>query len=123
MNAIKIYISGPITGIADNNVPAFNAAAAELRARGYEVVNPVESDCECQNVWTEYLKKDIKQMLECDAVVVLNGWNNSRGARLEVYIATCLGLPILEAETMEVVPLDVVVLPAFAISGIMEEKR
>jgi len=27
----RIYLSGPMTGIADYNFPAFNAAAARLR--------------------------------------------------------------------------------------------
>ncbi|MBT9158943.1 MAG: hypothetical protein DDT26_00192 [Dehalococcoidia bacterium] len=39
---MRIYISGPMTGLHDLNFPAFRDAAAKLRAIGYEVVNPAE---------------------------------------------------------------------------------
>lgn len=38
----RVYLAGPMTGIADYNFPAFNAAAARLRAEGFDVVNPAD---------------------------------------------------------------------------------
>lgn len=38
----RVYLAGPMTGIADYNFPAFNAAAARLRAVGFDVVNPAD---------------------------------------------------------------------------------
>ncbi len=38
-----IYISGPMSGLPECNYPAFNAAAAHLRALGYSVENPAEN--------------------------------------------------------------------------------
>ena len=35
----RIYIAGPMTGLPDFNYPAFNAAAARMRALGFEVEN------------------------------------------------------------------------------------
>ena len=35
-----IYISGPITGMIEDNQPAFAAMAARLRADGHTVINP-----------------------------------------------------------------------------------
>ena len=39
----RVYIAGPMTGLPDFNYPAFNAAAAKLRALGLEVLNPAEN--------------------------------------------------------------------------------
>ena len=41
---MRIYIAGPMTGYAEMNFPAFNTAAARVRALGHEAVNPVEID-------------------------------------------------------------------------------
>lgn len=38
-----IYLCGPMTGLPEYNYPAFHAAAAELRAQGWRVVNPAEN--------------------------------------------------------------------------------
>src|SRR5580658_9414091 len=70
-----IYISGPMSGIEDHNFPAFNAAAADLRARGYEVLNPAENDSgSTHHSWEFYMKQDIPNVCKSDAVVTLPGW-------------------------------------------------
>jgi hypothetical protein len=38
----RAYIAGPMTGLPEFNFPAFHAAAASLRARGFEVENPAQ---------------------------------------------------------------------------------
>lgn len=87
------YISGPMTGHEDFNRKAFHEAADRLRDLGHQVVNP--ADVELPDArWEDYMRLDIRLMLLCDQVVVLPGWHESRGARLEVAIATQIGLPI-----------------------------
>jgi len=39
-----IYLSGPMSGLPGFNFPAFHAAAAKLRADGFTVLNPAETD-------------------------------------------------------------------------------
>lgn len=39
---MRIYISGPMTGLPDGNIPAFNAAAERLRTEGHFVINPAD---------------------------------------------------------------------------------
>ena len=89
-----IYISGPMTGLPEFNFPAFNAAAAQLRSLGYEVINPAEFGEGEGKTWADYMRKDIKALMDCTHVAVLPGWENSKGARLEVYLAGQLGMPV-----------------------------
>lgn len=97
---MKLYLSGPMTGLPDYNKPSFYRAAAELRVAGHEVVNPAEHDqLPAGAQWADYIRKDLVLLAYCDGIAVLPGWTHSRGARLEVYIATQLGLPVLDAHT------------------------
>lgn len=41
-----LYIAGPMSGIPQFNFPAFIAAAAALRALGYTIISPAETDPE-----------------------------------------------------------------------------
>ncbi len=94
----RIYISGPMTGIEDLNFPAFHAEAKRLRGLGYEVVNPAELVIYENSGWLDCMKKDIAKMLTCEAICLLDGWQNSDGANLEVLIAHRLGIKILIAK-------------------------
>jgi hypothetical protein len=89
---MKIYVCGPMTGIEDFNRPAFNEAARLLRGQGYEVVNPAEF--EQSGSWEWLMRYAIAQMLTCDRIALLDGWNKSRGAKLEVHVAREVGIRI-----------------------------
>lgn len=95
----RLYIAGPMTGLPDFNRPAFHAAAAQLRAAGYEVVSPAEldsthpiADPDGPGAWGRYMRRDIPHLLTCDALALLPGWTDSKGARLETHIAQELGM-------------------------------
>jgi hypothetical protein len=90
----RIYIAGPMTGYSDFNFPAFHAEAARLRALGYEVVNPAEINADTTAAWADCLKADIAQLVTCDGIALLPGWERSRGASLEHHIAKTLGMRI-----------------------------
>jgi len=92
---MRVYISGPMTGLPDLNFPAFYAAAAELRARGLDVVNPAEINAENPGSWESCMRADIKALCDCDALVMLPGWERSKGAHLEVHLAHRLGMRIM----------------------------
>jgi hypothetical protein len=100
---MRVYISGPMSGIKDDNFPAFKAAARALRMLGYEVVNPAEFDTDVDGLgersrWVKLLKADIKALMDCDGIVMLPGWENSKGAQLEHYNAKALDLVIMTLE-------------------------
>lgn len=92
---IRLYLSGPMTGIKDKNFPAFRQAAKALRKRGYQVVNPMELDIQHpKSSWAECLRRDIIAEMRCNGVATLPRWKHSRGAQLEVYIAEALNWPV-----------------------------
>jgi hypothetical protein len=92
-----LYVSGPMSGIKDLNFPAFIAAAEALRRAGYAVVNPVDLNQDPKAEWKACMRADIKVLVDCDAVATLPGWEQSRGASLEVVIATGLGMQVERA--------------------------
>lgn len=97
---MKIYISGPISGRADLNREAFAKAAADLRAQGHEVVNPHEiidhERAEREGwEWVDYMREDIKVLMTCEAICMIEGWGRSRGAKLELHLARELGFRVM----------------------------
>lgn len=91
------YIAGPMTGIPEFNYPAFNAAAAQIRSYGVEVHNPAENDGDTAGKpWDFYMRLALRQLIECDEIVLLPGWRASKGARLEWTVANALGMRISE---------------------------
>lgn len=94
---MKIYVAGPMTGYPQLNFPAFHAGAARLRALGYEVVNPAELNADAKPDWLQCMRTDIKHLVDCDAIAMLEGWHHSRGAQLEYTIAMMLGHAVFRA--------------------------
>lgn len=114
---MKIYLAGPMRGIPEFNFPAFMAAAAKLRADGHTVFNPAERDNEragediskgnatgdeAQAVREHGFNLRIAMAddlaficLEADAIALLPGWENSKGANAECATAAALGLAII----------------------------
>ena len=99
---MKLYLSGPMTGIPDHNYPAFEAARTRLKAMGHEVICPAEAGEVEGWTWSDYLKRDLVLLFDAEAVVVLPGWEHSRGAQLEVSVATQLGMVVFTPEFEEV---------------------
>lgn len=103
----SFYLAGPMTGIPQFNFPAFEEAANSLRNRGFKIVSPAELDSPAvrefcmaspdgkysnNNIagetWGQMLTRDVRIVAdEVDGVVLLPGWENSRGARLEAFVA------------------------------------
>lgn len=90
----RVYISGPMTGHAEMNYPAFETAAKQLRALGYVVVSPHELNPQAGLCYEDCMRADILALLLCDAVALLPGYENSKGANLERRIAEVLGMKV-----------------------------
>lgn len=89
----RIYLSGPMSGIADHNFPAFHEWAAKLRADGFDVVNPAELPE--GNTWEDCLRIDLREMCTCSAIALMPGWEGSKGANLELHVAHRLGMEVM----------------------------
>lgn len=98
MVGVNIYIAGPMTGVEDFNYPLFNKTAETLRSQGFTVFNPAETESENtdypyqQAPWDWYLRRAIRKLTHCDLIVLLPGYENSKGASLELSIALSLGI-------------------------------
>lgn len=90
------YIAGPMTGLPDLNFPEFNKHAATLREAGFHVENPAEINPDPTATWEDCMRVDIPRLVTCDAILLLPGWEKSRGASLEAHIAKNLGLQMVE---------------------------
>lgn len=89
---MKLYIAGPMSGLPEYNYPAFHEAARELRAAGYEVLNPAESNRPTSDPWHAFMRDAISMLIQCDGVALLDGWEDSRGARVEWNLGKNLGM-------------------------------
>lgn len=97
-----LYLSGPITG--DKNYKLkFRAAKQQLEARGYDVINPAELDevIPVRSMPSEQILQTCTFLIgQCDAVIVLPGWENSLGCQREVGFAEGADLIVLPIEEM-----------------------
>lgn len=46
------------------------------------------------------MRRDIAALTDCDTVATLPGWGNSKRARLEVLIAECLEMTVVDAHDL-----------------------
>jgi hypothetical protein len=118
----KYYVAGPMTGKPQFNVPAFLEAKEALEALGYDVQLPADLDdpeavvqllkspdgapnsVDNLGTWGDFLSLDVKLVADVvDGIAVIEGWQKSRGARLETYVARLCGKPIVNAFTNELI--------------------
>ena len=107
---MKVYTAGKMTGLPSFGADEFRKAARVLRERGFEVVSPLEMDEAaglCVDGLTGFedltdqgfdirstLMADLEAVLfDVDAVVLLPGWQGSRGALAEYATAHAAGVP------------------------------
>lgn len=95
---MRIYIAGPMSNLPNLNFDAFHNAARALRGEGHDVVNPAEINADPCACWLACMRADIRELVTCDAIYLLQGWEKSRGARLEARIAEGLGFKVIFAE-------------------------
>lgn len=90
-----LYVAGPMSGLPEWNFPAFFAAQEILERRGFRVLNPARHPAVEGESWESCLRRDLPDVLRADGLALLDGWWASRGARLEVQVASTLLVPCL----------------------------
>ena len=94
---MKIYLSGKVSDktpeLEEKNIEKFNSMTSFLRAVGLDICNPLEGEPRGDK-WRNYLKRDLKKLMDCDAILLLRNWQDSPGALLELHNAKKLGYKI-----------------------------
>lgn len=93
----KVYLSGQITGLhQDVAEKMFEQAEYEMGQLKFDqIINPMKLDHQNNSGWADYMKTDIKALLDCSHIYMIRGWEKSRGARLEFQLAYELGIVII----------------------------
>jgi hypothetical protein len=107
------YLAGPMSNIPQFNFPRFLEVAGILRNLGYEILNPAEMDSPEVTAkamaskdgapdpdgptWGDFLARDVKRVAdESRGVIMLDNWEQSKGARLECFVAMQCGFDVYE---------------------------
>ena len=95
---MRLYVAGPMTGLPEFNYPAFRTAGALLREVGHEPLNPIDAEDHnptpgTPQAWDWYMRHALRMVVAAEGLALLEGWHRSRGARLEVHVATSLEMP------------------------------
>ena len=110
---MRVYLAGPMRGIRDFNFPAFKEGADHLRRLGHDVFSPAERDlAEVGDIFDsdtgdleEIIRRgfSLREALAADmvwiarhgeAVVLLPGWETSKGATAEAALGHALGIAV-----------------------------
>jgi Domain of unknown function (DUF6378)/Domain of unknown function (DUF4406) len=117
---MNVYISGPMTGYPDHNFTAFEEAEIRVlenvESTDDEPVNvfsphsfdmnedgSVDHAALAEKPWADFLRRDLNILtsMKFHRIYVLPGWLDSKGARLEVHVASQLGASIWDIETLK----------------------
>ena len=102
----RVYISGPMEMYAGNgyNVEEFDRVErACIKAGARIVVNPaalVGKVVSGEITREQAMEHDLRNLLMCDTVVMLEGWGMSDGAMLEWMVAKDTGRTILDERSI-----------------------
>jgi len=105
---MTVYIAGPMRGYTNYNFDAFDFAKEYLQRKGIVAISPADLD-RLYEGWGTYapdnfvvdkrfkydcIKRDLNAIYDCDGIYMLNGWEDSTGANLELSLANFLGLNV-----------------------------
>lgn len=108
-----VYISGPMSGFPDDNRPLFTRVKRLVaEATGSTVISP--ADIKQGPPWEQQIRQCIRYISDSTKILMLPGWENSRGALIEHLIACQILIPrwylqdnLLRASSHPVVKMDV----------------
>ena len=89
---MKVYIAGAISS-NPNYEKQFEEAERSLLEEGHAVINPVKNE---GFDYKEYIDMGLCELMRCEAIYLLEGWEKSPGANLELTYALTVGLQVYE---------------------------
>lgn len=95
---MTVYISGAITN-TDDYMERFAAAEKRITEEGYTPINPAAESASrdpTATSWEEYMGDALKLLSTADAIYMLKGWDKSRGAGIEYWVANAMGKKIFK---------------------------
>jgi hypothetical protein len=89
----SVYISGSISGRDRLDAEYhFKSVQDKIEEEDRYVYNPMEF--KERDSWEDYMRDGLAALVDADAIVMLEGWQESRGACLERHVAFELNIPI-----------------------------
>lgn len=95
-----MYLSLPISGYdLQERIETAMEMEVKLRGRGYDVFNPLGEQWIKGLTTYDYMKLDLEELLKCNTVLFMRGFNRSAGCHTELCVATACGLDIWFEDT------------------------
>lgn len=96
----RIYISGPISGHdLEERRQAFKEVQKTLEADGFTVFNPMENGLPAEASTHQHMHRDLAVLtteeIPFDAIFMMKKWTHSAGCKLELDVATAIGLDVI----------------------------
>jgi len=119
IRSFLLYISGPYSAYDDNgiseNIEIAGAIAQQLWDEGFSVICPHTNTAHFSHdktSYSDYVEGDLVILARCDGIVMIDGWEKSKGAIIEKERAELLNIPIFDLNSV----------PLSAIRGYFENK-
>ena len=90
----RVYLSGPITNTKNYKGLFMFAEALVDFGEAEQIYNPA-TQIPASSSWEQAMHRCLSEITNYDTVVLLPGWNASRGARLESDVALACGIHVV----------------------------
>jgi len=103
----RMYISGPIAHYdLEERKQTFRRYERAIRTCNHVPVNPFKNRLYRDGIgdeasWRDHMREDIRMLLGCDYIVMLPGWEHSKGCKLELDVASSCGIKVLILEARD----------------------
>jgi len=91
---MRIYISGPMTDYENLNFPAFYKAEEKIKDGGHIPLNPASAPAGLE--YQHYMDIAFAMIRSSNAILMLEGWQRSKGATAEAAYAKATGVTFVD---------------------------
>ena len=92
----KIYLSFPISGYDIEERREYAQRLKKSLEHFYDqVLNPLENGIDADAPVCEHMRQDFRMLLDCDAIFLGEGWQESMGCRSEFDVAVACRMDLI----------------------------